>query len=425
MIDTFIRTLTEKCNVKKGASILVCLSGGIDSMVLLHLMKRASLILNLRLGAIHIDHGIRGELSKRDAIFVQNACKDMSVEFFLEELHLGADQPNLEEMARTKRYEAIIECMHAREFRLAATGHNLDDQVETVIYRLIRGSGIRGISGIQYIREDGIIRPLLDISRKQIGAFAMDNHIDYVEDLTNRDTTIPRNFIRHEIIPLMQMINPSALQSVARFSKIAAVEGGALDEMASALAKDAVKLDWSIIKCFDKKKLTGAKSAIVKRLIIEVISKMLNEPRGINAQQIDMVADVIHKNRASHDIKRKIRVVSCREDIVFHLIEKAPFYNVRAEAPGRYYLPGINQPVFIEYDTSHIDSLTIRSWLPGDTIHGKKVVKILSDNNIIRPLRAFWPVVLIRDEIVAVAGIKNLKAQGSNYNLNIEFPYVA
>jgi len=425
MFDTFIRTLTEKCNVKKGASILVCLSGGIDSMVLLHLMKRASLILGLRLGAIHIDHGIRGEQSKRDAIFVRNACKVMSMEFFLEELHLGADQPNPEEMARTKRYEAIIECMHAREFRLAATGHNLDDQVETVIYRLIRGSGIRGISGIRYVRQDGIIRPLLDISRKQIEAFAMENHIDYVEDLTNQDIAIPRNLIRHDIIPLMQRINPSVMQSVARFSKIAAVEGDALDEMASALLDGAIKLDWDIIKCFDKKRLTLAKNAVVKRLVIEVISKMLNEPRGIDARQIDMVADVIHKDRVSHDIKRKIRVVSCGEDIVFHLIGKAPFYNVRVEAPGRYYLPGINQPVFIEYNTSHIDSLTIRSWLPGDTIYGKKVAKILSDNKIIRPLRTFWPVVLVRDEIVAVAGIKNLEAKATDYNLDIEFPYAA
>ncbi|MCD6571424.1 MAG: tRNA lysidine(34) synthetase TilS [Deltaproteobacteria bacterium] len=425
MFDTFIRTLTGPCDVKRGDSILVCLSGGIDSMVLLHLMKEASAILDLRLGVLHVDHGIRGADSKRDAQFVQNVCRDMSVKFFLEELHLGADRPNLEEMARVKRYEAIIECMHAHGFNFAATGHTLDDQVETILYRFIRGSGIRGMSGIQYAREDGIIRPLLDITKTQIDSFALGNHIDYMEDLTNKDISIPRNLIRHEIIPLMQRINPCVIQSIARFSKIAAKEGAILDEMVTTLIRDAIKLDWGIIRCFDKGKLIGAKGAIAKRLIIDIISEMIGEPRGIDALQVDMVMDVLHSKRASHDIKRKVRVVSCKEDIVFHVTGQGPFYNATVKSPGIYYLPRINQSIRIGYNASHLDLLTIRSWLPGDTIHGKKVVKILSDNGIIQPLRVFWPVVLNRGEIVAIAGIKNLKTLDNNYNLNIEFPYVA
>jgi tRNA(Ile)-lysidine synthase len=419
MFDIFFNTLTTNCHVKKGDAILVCCSGGIDSIVLLHLMQRASEILKLRLGVIHVDHGIRGDQSKKDAMFVQEGCQEMDVEFFLKELHLRHDNPNLEEVARLRRYEEIGKCMHEHSFDYAATGHNLDDQAETTLYRLIRGSGLRGLSGIQYERKDRIIRPLLDISRAQIEKYAKNNHIGFVEDLTNRDIQIPRNLIRHEIIPRMREINPSVIESIARFTRIAAKESAALDTIASDLSADAIKLDWNIIKVFDKTKLKTAEQAIVGRLIIKEISEMLDEPRGIDASQIDLAMEVIYGKMRSHDIKRRLRIITCRNDIVIHSISKEPFFNVEIQTPGIYHVPGIDQPLKIKYNNSFLDSVRIRSWISGDMINGKRVVKILSDKGIIMPLRAFWPVVLDKNQIIGIAGIY-LK---NSYDLIIEFPY--
>ncbi|HVN71975.1 MAG TPA: tRNA lysidine(34) synthetase TilS, partial [Desulfomonilia bacterium] len=185
--------------MKRGDSVLICVSGGIDSMVLLDLMQGTRDGMDLRLGVIHVDHGLRKDESGSDARFVQDRCSDLFLEFHLVELNMDPNTANLEEEARKRRYDAIQGLRQRYAYDHAATGHTLDDQAETVLYRVIRGTGIRGLSGMEYRRPDGVIRPMLGISRSRVSEYALQKGIRYVNDRTNDDTRLARNLIRSEV----------------------------------------------------------------------------------------------------------------------------------------------------------------------------------------------------------------------------------
>ena len=112
-------------------------------MVLLDLMDKAARLMGLRIGVVHVDHGIRGEESHHDARFVIEQCERMHIDSYAYELDINPETPNLEEEARIRRYEVIMKCAQEHGYTYVATGHTMDDQAETIIYRFIRGSGIR------------------------------------------------------------------------------------------------------------------------------------------------------------------------------------------------------------------------------------------------------------------------------------------
>jgi len=389
-------------------------------MVLLELIKMVSRKINLRIGVVHVDHGIRGSASSHDAQFVLQHCKEADLDFFLYELNLNHHTSNLEELARERRYTAIMDCKQKNDFTYAATGHTKDDQAETIIYRLIRGSGMRGLSGMTYKRDDGLIRPLLSCSSTDIERFALHNHIAYVSDETNQDLTLARNLIRHEIIPLMKRINPSVVKTIANFSRIAREENTALDILAGNLKDKTLVLDWKIVKVFDWEKLKDAPHAVVKRLIIQIISDMLNEPRGLDSIQIEAIMDVLQGRCRSHSIKRRLKITAAKTSLVFNMIQKRPYYDMVVEKPGRYHIDTINRSITIEYQKTKSGPLRLRSYLPGDRLQDKRVVKLLADHNIIEPLRVFWPILLTGDNIVSVGGIRDTWTEGS---LETIFPY--
>lgn len=208
LLDTFMSALTGPCAVKNNDSVLVCVSGGIDSMVLLDLMRCASQSLDLRLGVIHVDHGLRKKESGQDAFFVQEWCQKLSLEFYLARLMMTPGTANLEEEARKMRYDAIRDFKTRHGYAFAATGHTLEDQAETVLYRIIRGTGIRGLAGMEYKRPDGLIRPMLGISRTRVKEYATAQGLAYVNDSTNTDLRLARNLIRSAVIPVMERITP-------------------------------------------------------------------------------------------------------------------------------------------------------------------------------------------------------------------------
>jgi tRNA(Ile)-lysidine synthase len=420
MLDKFLNILTGPCMVKKQDAVLVCCSGGVDSMVLLHLMKSAVQRLDLRLGVVHIDHGIRGQASRKDAGFVERQCKNMGVDCYVYELGMSADSPNLEEEARLRRYAVIMKCRKDHGFDYAATGHTMTDQAETLIHRFIRGSGIRGLAGMDYISEGVLIRPLLGFGRSQIENYAQNNGISHVLDSSNEDIKHVRNLIRHELMPLMKKINPSVVKCISRLSDIAREEGNALDDMANLLEKKSLMFDWEIVRAYKTRDIMEASEAVARRMIISILSEMLFEPRGVDAVQIQGVMDVLHSEKRAHTIKRKVKVQADGEALVFSAAQKGPFFDVYVQNPGVYQLEGINQPIKIEGSENMVLPLRIRSFMSGDRISGKRVVVILSDHGIMKSLRAFWPVLLCNDEVVGVAGIHDGDPQ---LPIKTEFPY--
>lgn len=203
-----------------GQSVLCALSGGVDSVVLLHLLLQCG----VRVEAAHVEHGIRGESSRRDCRFVQELCGKWGVPLHVIHLDVPAqaakEDRGIEETARAMRYDFLWKTREARRLETLATAHHLNDQAETVLMHLIRGASPVGLSGMRE-RDGALIRPLLPFSRAQIEQYAQENHLPHVEDETNADIAYTRNYIRHELIPCMEKLNPRAVEAVGRAAELA------------------------------------------------------------------------------------------------------------------------------------------------------------------------------------------------------------
>lgn len=203
-----------------GQSVLCALSGGVDSVVLLHLLLQCG----VRVEAAHVEHGIRGESSRRDCRFVQELCRTWGVPLHVIHLDVPAQAAKegrgIEETARAMRYDFLWKTREARRLETLATAHHLNDQAETVLMHLIRGASPVGLSGMRE-RDGALIRPLLPFSRAQIEQYAQENHLPHVEDETNADIAYTRNYIRHELIPCMEKLNPRAVEAIGRAAELA------------------------------------------------------------------------------------------------------------------------------------------------------------------------------------------------------------
>jgi tRNA(Ile)-lysidine synthase len=207
-------------------SILTGVSGGADSVALMHLLHIYSENLGIkRLAAAHVNHGLRGEESDGDEEFVRGISADLKIEFFATRLDGALADDNkdgVEDWARNERYKFFQDIKAREGFDYIATAHTANDQAETLILRLMRGTGVRGLRGIHDRRKDGVIRPLLGIERLQLEEWIDERGLPYRTDSSNSDTKFRRNFVRSEIIPLMLKHNDRAISGIAACAASAA-----------------------------------------------------------------------------------------------------------------------------------------------------------------------------------------------------------
>ncbi|MCR4607648.1 MAG: tRNA lysidine(34) synthetase TilS [Oscillospiraceae bacterium] len=218
-----------------GSKVLCAVSGGADSMCLLHWLADNADALGISVSAAHFEHGIRGDESLRDMNFVEEACRAMQIPLFIgrgnvpeyaEERSMG-----LEEAARELRYEFLERTAGENGFDRIATAHNADDNAETVIFNLARGSGAAGICGIPPVRGK-IVRPLLETCRSEIEKYLSDRGISHIEDSTNSSGQYSRNKIRHQIMPVLREINPSVSKAILRTGDMLREDNRLLEELA-------------------------------------------------------------------------------------------------------------------------------------------------------------------------------------------------
>ncbi len=223
-----------------GGLILCAVSGGTDSMCLLWAMNELSKIRNFSVAAIHFEHGIRGEESVADAEFVKNFCNKHGIDFYMESgdsiAYSRKHSCGLEEAARILRYEFFYSIIEKTGAQRIATAHNADDNIETVIMNLTRGSGLSGLSGIPPVRGP-IIRPLLSTSRREIEEYMEAKGLPHIEDSTNTDTDYTRNRIRHMIVPILKDINPALAKTVGNTSALIRQDNEYLEGLASEFLK--------------------------------------------------------------------------------------------------------------------------------------------------------------------------------------------
>ncbi len=187
-------------------------SGGPDSTALLHVLCRLAPKLHLKVTAAHIDHGIRPD-SVAEADLVEELARELGVAFTRRRLHLGL-QPNLHDIARRARYKALQVVAREVEAHAVAVGHTADDQAETVVQRIVRGAGLTGLGAIQPCREDGVVRPMIDCTRRQVLTYLKYHSLSYVSDPSNCDGRYSRTRARHKILPLLKEENPTVVEAL-------------------------------------------------------------------------------------------------------------------------------------------------------------------------------------------------------------------
>lgn len=235
------RFTAEKALLSAPCRVLVGLSGGADSMALLHILTHWPEE-GLDVSAVHIHHGLRGETADRDAEFVRQYCASNNIPLIIlrEDVAAVAEREgySLEQAGRYVRYQAFekVRCQLGADY--VVTAHTADDQAETVLMRVIRGSGVDGLQGILPIRNR-IRRPLLCAYRKEVESYCAECGIPFVEDETNTDTQYTRNYVRHNVLPILRQLNPSVNEALNRLGNHAGADAQYLSSVAEKALREA------------------------------------------------------------------------------------------------------------------------------------------------------------------------------------------
>lgn len=249
-----------------GDKVLVALSGGADSVCLLHCLASNAEKLGISVCAAHYNHRLRGGESERDAAFALRICKELKIPFLCGSGVVAKEAEKLrmstEECARKMRYEFLEDAAKILECNKIATAHNADDNAETILLNLTRGSGARGLSGIPPVRGN-IIRPLLMTTREEIEAYLEEYGLLHVEDSSNRSDDYTRNVIRHKVMPVLKLINPAFSAAAMRASENLRQDEKCLEEMAESFMGEHLEGD-SLPVC-ELKKLPEAVASRVFR----------------------------------------------------------------------------------------------------------------------------------------------------------------
>ncbi|TCP66223.1 tRNA lysidine(34) synthetase TilS [Baia soyae] len=217
------RVMQQELQVPKQASILVAVSGGPDSIALLHILKSLSEEYQWRMGVIHVNHQLRGEESSLDEQYVEEVCLQLGIPCWIEWVDVKGvwhqEGGNKQDIARTLRYEAFAKVAKRESFGYVALGHHQDDQAETILMRLIRGTHSSGLIGIPIRRTWEslvLIRPLLSSSREMVDTYCKQHHLSPRTDQSNLVAEYTRNFLRLHIFPELEKINPKVKETISQ-----------------------------------------------------------------------------------------------------------------------------------------------------------------------------------------------------------------
>lgn len=270
MIDRVLQTVEQYHMFEEGDAVAVGVSGGADSVALLHCLATKLPQLQLRLVVCHVNHQLRGKESDRDMHFVETLCRELSLPCHVLSKDVAALAKEsclgVEECGRELRYRFFEEtALRYGANTKIATAHTLSDQAETVLFRLARGTGLRGLGGIPPVRGR-IVRPLIGVTREEVETYCAENGLSYVTDVTNRDVAYARNRIRHEVIPPLLQLNPSFLSTLGFETETFREDSDYLWETA---AKRLCEAD--IEDGYDVYKLKKEPNALYRRMLLLIL----------------------------------------------------------------------------------------------------------------------------------------------------------
>ena len=431
MLDHIQRAFERHSMARRGDLLLVAVSGGADSVALLHALWTLRTKLGIRLAVAHLHHGIRGAAANADAAFVRRLAKRLALplaeEYGRVPQQARAAGISLEMAARTARYDFFRNVAEKLSAAGVAVAHTADDQAETVLLRLARGAGPQGLGGMEPVsRRDGlkIIRPLLGVTRTEIVAYLKKNRLRWREDASNRDTHFLRNRVRHEILPLLERrLNPQIRAALLKTAEVLREENDLLDRIAGrALSPQAPRRAGAARPTLSVKRLIKLPLALRRRVL-----RLWLIGAGVDAEQLDFAAvaaalALMENQRGTKSVElgggwkiiRRYDKLALEKSYVpsaarWNLVIK-PHRGIIKEKPTA---PGqLPARATISAAAVSKSSLVVRAARPGDRmaplgLNGtKKLQDIFTDAKVPRDQRAQIPVVECRGEIIWLPGYR-------------------
>ncbi len=415
-----------------GQRVGVGLSGGADSMCLLHLLMEMAPEWGWRLTVLHVDHGLRGAASLADAEFVEREAARLGLPFILERADVRALGGNLEQAGREVRRAFFRRLLSGGQLDRVAVGHTRSDQAETVLYRFLRGAGTAGLAGIRPVTAEGIVRPLLAIDRGEVERWLRERGIGWREDASNRDPVFDRNRIRHELLPaLTREWNPALTATLANIADWAREEEAWWEDEIGRLATELL-VEKPPAVLVSAGALAGLPAAPARRLLRRAIERAKGDLRGIDFEHVRTILDMA----AAPEGHGRMQAPGLDVFRSFDWLRLAPAgpapardFRLPIEPPARAELPdgsalcaeilqkqestedgdsGYNVKVGCLQWNRVTAPLAVRNWRPGDRYRPvgfsseTKIKTLFQDARVPLWERRHWPVLTSGEEIVWV-----------------------
>ena len=322
--EKFLKTIKEENLIQKKDKIVVGVSGGPDSITLLECLNKYKEKLEIEIIVAHINHLIRKD-STEDEQYVENICKKMNIKCYIKRenvLNIAKNEKiGTEEAGRKVRYEFFDEILKKEKANKIAIAHNMNDNAETILLNLLRGTGLNGLEGIQPMEYNKYIRPLINISRKEIEEYVEKNELKPKIDYTNKKNIYKRNKIRNELLPYLKKINPNIVESLSRLSKIVKEENTYIKKETEKIYDNIkIKDEKNLGKIeLDIKEFNKLEIAIKKNLIIKCIEETIGDSRNIEKINIDDIIKICSNNIGNKYIlpNKKIKILIKNKKIIF------------------------------------------------------------------------------------------------------------
>ncbi len=431
-----LRSVLKQAGIVSGTRILLACSGGQDSSALLHAMNQVALEVGTQLTVAHFNHMLRNGESDSDENYVrcQAAKLDLQIVVGRPSSPLIGDEAS----ARDARLQFLAETAVERQIGWVATGHTLTDQVETILLRLARGTGLRGVGGMSVVNAFPLdryrdrlrtIRPFLRCPREATERYCKVNRWSYVVDRTNLTDDYARTRIRRKVLPVLAGLNSDALSAIGRFADIAREQ----DRFVECVARDW--LDQYATKCegltsLPLRELDSVDRGLQRAVIRLAIEGVRGDLKDLNLTDVDRVlAIVAGENASSANLSGGIRAIRLYERLWFEpagwqpsklpeIEVNVPGQAMLSETKGTLFANPVPQPCGLPNDLSrHVDIpldrsaplVTVRGRVPGDRIKlkgvgTKKVQDVLVDAKVPRPLRDLTPMILTGRRLVWIVG---------------------
>ncbi len=356
MPDIFEKTRSAIVKmISPSDKVLVAVSGGIDSLALLHLLKQFSVEIGYELFVAHLNHLARGKESDEDAEFVRKEADKLSLPFFTEEVDVAKEKPRLktsfQESARILRYRFLEKILLSIKGNKIAVGHTADDQVETVLINLLRGAGLRGLAGIPKSRGS-VIRPILECTRAELELFLKERNLPHRTDSSNNEKKYLRNKIRHDLIPFLKTFNSDISKNLTNMAEVVRDDDDWISEKTRELYSQLVTTQNGMPGlCFNISQFQKQPLAMKRRLIREALYQSGKNLRAVTALHVRQILNLFAHGKVGNRLKLpgNVKVSRGYDAVNFSVGEEANddpiFFSATEKKPVRLKVPGVTSLV--------------------------------------------------------------------------------